>query len=121
MNDELAKSLTVLSTKLGTSIEHLWVVLKFQAKVTAIEHLIVFTILIVAAIVALKKGWPLLKADPDNTSWGSDEFDKKMTKGVIVAACVIFGCVFLDGVFDAIVYLINPDYYALQQVIKIVK
>ena len=119
MNEELAKSLTVLSTKLGTSIEHLWEVLRFQAKATAIQHIIIFTILIVALTIGVKKVWPLFKADDDSNGYisRSEEFDKK----VIIAVCVIFGCIAFDGIFDGFVYIINPDYYALQQVIKIMK
>jgi len=121
MNEELAKSLTVLSTKLGTSIEHLWEVLRFQAKATAIQNIIIFTILIVALTIGVKKVWPLFKADDDSNGYisRSEEFD--MIKLLIIAVCVIFGCIAFDGIFDGIVYIINPDYYALQQVIKIMK
>lgn len=123
MNEELAKSLSVLSTKLGTSIEHLWEVLKFQAKATAIQHIIVFTILIVALTIGVKKIWPLFKADDDSNGYisRSEEFDKKFIKVILIAICVIFGIVAFEGIFDNIVYIINPDYYALQKVIKIVK
>lgn len=123
MNDELAKSLTLLSTKLGTSIEHLWEVLRFQAKVTAIQHITIFTILIVALTIGVKKVWPLFKADTDTDGFftQSEEFDKKVIKVLIIAICVIFGTMAFDGIFDSIVYIINPDYYALQQLIKIAK
>jgi len=123
MNDELAKSLTLLSTKLGTSIEHLWEVLRFQAKVTAIQNITIFTILIVALTIGVKKVWPLFKADTDTDGFftRSEEFDKKVIKVLIIAICVIFGTMAFDGIFDSIVYIINPDYYALQQLIKIAK
>jgi len=123
MNDELAKSLTLLSTKLGTSIEHLWEVLRFQAKATAIQNITIFTILIVALTIGVKKVWPLLKADTDTDGFfpRSEEFDKKVIKVLIIAICIIFGTIAFDGILDSIVYIINPDYYALQQVIKIVK
>jgi hypothetical protein len=125
MNDELAKSLTLLSTKLGTSIEHLWEVLRFQAKVTAIQHITIFTILIVALTIGVKKVWPLFKDDTDTDTDGfftrSEEFDKKVIKVLIIAICVIFGTMAFDGIFDSIVYIINPDYYALEQLIKIAK
>ena len=121
MNEELAKSLTVLSTKLGTSIEHLWEVLRFQAKATAIQHIIVFTILIVALTIGVKKIWPLFKADDDSNGYISRSEEFNVIKLLIIAVCVIFGCIAFDGIFDGIVYIINPDYYALQQVIKIMK
>lgn len=120
MNDKTSELLQQLATKLGTTIEHLWAVLIRQAYISAITDLIQDAIIISVVIVAYRLTVKWLSSKGD-TSWDDWLDDRIPTLIVAVAGWGILG-IFLVALFlcfpETLTKFINPEYWALQQVLS---
>lgn len=108
MNERTEKIIRDLSEKLGTTTEHLWNVLIRQAPITATIELITSILLIIAGII----GWNYLSKLKLN------EFDKApmyTIAVILISFCIIF---ILCSLPMQIAGLLNPEYWALKQIIK---
>jgi Mn2+/Fe2+ NRAMP family transporter len=111
MNEEILKRIDVLAAKLNTTGEHLWRVLVAQQKVEAIMGLLLFLLgvcIIVSVIWYVHKLW---KSD-----YNPGDVDVMMTFVVVVIGIVVCGVN-----FDWWGRLINPEYYALKEILEVLK
>jgi hypothetical protein len=113
--DKISPAIATLSDKLGTTAEHLWVILVKQSY----NHAIGNAIIVMFAIVGLKAafyGANIWKKKIEDDEWHSDSWP-----GVVVikiAGSVIGTLVIGTNIVSLAQKLINPEFYALQTILK---
>lgn len=117
MNDKTLELLEKLSAKLGTTSEFLWGVLVKQAKIEAITSALWAVIFFAATVVCLfacRFFWKGLKKYPE-------EFGYLFGSIITCFLLVIFVAISANHIETCIVYYFNPDYFALNKILKILK
>lgn len=109
MNEQTGKLIRELADRLGTTAEHIWGVLVRQALISGITNLIVCA----AWCVFIAWGYRLLRRK--TKGWETEGLALAWSLWCIVAISMIIiaGCS-LESIVAA---LINPEYWALKQVI----
>lgn len=115
-DEALAKILTQLSDKFGTTSAHLWEVLLRQAKIDAIENIlaIIFTFIIAlwAVVVVMKQ----YKKSGKEDAW-QFVLDEPLIILLLIVCTVPFIIVlFVCGV-NVIDALANPEYHSLHELL----
>jgi uncharacterized membrane-anchored protein len=120
MNKELLNYIETMSAKLGVAAEHLYAILVRQSYVSAITELITLAIFLVVSGYAFyfcyKKYWKTQQ----EKNW-SDE-DQWFVSSIILG--IVFGIVVIIALFvipDAIGRFINPEYYAIKELLEVAK
>jgi hypothetical protein len=122
MNEQNEKLVRELAEKLGTTVEHLWEVLIRQASITAISNGIII------ALLALAIGWAYKFVRAKTTCPPSTENDRYPSaeweyEGAGLAWALLgFGALIalvftLCGIHEIATCLLNPEYWALKQVL----
>lgn len=113
MSDQWQKLIEQLAAKLGTTAQFLWLVLIKQAKVEAIED-VCFVLLCIPCF------WFYAKY----TLWCGKKCAKNEDEDIHMIGMVIFGIVctimfgfMLAALFEIPTMLLNPQYWALQQIL----
>ena len=115
MNPELQKVLAELAAKLGVTVDHLWGVLLYQAKVEAIFNGFLFA-LCVAYFIG---GGRLLRKTYLRQLEDSYEPDEGWWMGLCIYLVIgFFVLIFmLIAAHDVITQTANPEFWALKQII----
>ena len=113
MNEQLQNTLAALAEKFGTTVEHLWDVLIYQARVEAVVTGIELIFIAILFSVSLHYVRVLFKGVL------KDDWDE-ITYAPIV--CLIIGMVLLgvwaiNDVSNIITMVWNPEYWALRQIL----
>lgn len=123
MNQTTEKLIRELANKLGTTTEHLWGVLIRQAAISGITNLIVVAAWLAIAwwFYSVIKRKTLVPPETPEDKYPRAEWDGDsagIAWGILwlsLAGCaVIFGCT-LESVIGS---LVNPEYWALKQIVK---
>lgn len=112
MNEQTAKLIEQLASKLGTTAEHLWGVLVRQAPISATVGILCDALLIIAVYLGWKK---LLKVNFDN--WDND-MGKGMLFGGLAIATAICLCAAFGSLQTEVAGFLNPEYWAIKQILK---
>jgi len=129
-NDTTVRLLEELAQRLQTTVEHLWSVLIRQAYVgtiTYIPWLVVCVILLVAGRRLFRHTFPLWKdlmgTPSDERTWQEDEWFQYHSFVLAVSIAMVVGAVVIAATVSshALVRLLNPEYWALQQVLRAVQ
>jgi hypothetical protein len=122
MNENTTALLEKLATKLGTTSEYLWGVLIRQAAISATTDLI-YVILIGCLGVAI---WKLHKRFLKKDAHGDTVYENN--EGLVVTpmlcAAIIFGFAAIWAFFaigDIFTAYLNPEYWALKEILDTVK
>jgi hypothetical protein len=109
MSDELQKKLAELALKLGTTADHLWRVLIAQAPLSSTVYF-AYLAAVAAGAVAI---WKL----------GMKHSNKPIWYGSKIAAAIMFlvALVMLGDLSTALAGFFNPEYWALQDLITLIK
>jgi hypothetical protein len=121
MQEKLTQYIEVLAQKLGVAAEHLYGVLVRQAKVEGIIGLILYGVLIPALLfvsykvvsMAIKKWDDIYEADLEMPTILGIIF-------LLAITVIITICGFMDIPGD-IGRLINPEYYAIKELLDVIK
>lgn len=130
MNESQTQLLQQLADKLGTTTEYLWGVLLRQAPIDAITTLVAICILLGAAImvtfVTIKNSVDQRDAEGrfvKSAKWNDKEGLQFSCAAAAVSAFLwVFALVgFLAGISDVVNGFVNPEYWALKEVLSYVK
>ena len=106
-----------LASKLGTSAEYLWTVLLKQAPISAfldmVEYLIIAVVCIISCKLSIFTHKKISKGDWDDEAY--------IPLGVVVIVAIMLAAVAFFSFQGTVTKLINPEYWALKEVIKSVK
>lgn len=120
MNEKTEQLLQSLSEKLGTTTEYLWTILISQAKYEAITSVIQMSFMVAIIYFTIKLHIRFSKEDDrGNTMYYYK--DEALIIPMIIASIssVIMIVFFLNGFNDLIASILNPEYWALKQVLNI--
>lgn len=129
MNESTNQLLRELAAKLGTTVEHLWMVLVRQALISGIVDLLVTIVIFIFLVWAFRflyhKTTPVdtgkvetysekkIYDDPDWTEEG--KFFAWLVYGILV---LVWGCIILSSASLTIASFFNPEYWALHAILN---
>lgn len=125
MNEQTTQLIEKLAEQLGTTSEYLWGVLISQAPISALKSLILIGLTIVFTFMVWKihKGF-MRNTDDEHINYTYyDEYEPVahiLVGGLGVFALIMFG-LSIEAGGNAITALLNPEYWALQQILESVK
>ena len=118
LTKEFLTRLDALADKLGTTADYLWIVLVKQAQIEAIESIFILISGIGTTYFTMKLWWWLVPrieaAEHEDGGW--------IFLGVIssiVSIVLIISSMF--SVFSIPTKLLNPEYWALQEIMKVLQ
>ncbi len=111
---QVSEVLDVLAEKFGTTAAHLWEVLVRQAYVEGGLGVLAALFFSILSAYALKVLLPRAIAANEKARW-PDAFTQGLVYGAaLLSGLVAFACVLKIG------YFLNPEYFALQEILKAV-
>ena len=117
MNDEIISALETLATKLGTTSAYLWGVLLKQAFLSAVVDLIQYILIVFVCILWIKKvkvfASKILDKEWDEINWAWIGIVSAMLGAFVIAGFLSFPTTFYA--------LVNPEYWALDQILSRLK
>jgi hypothetical protein len=137
VKEEIFSRLDLLAEKLGTTAEHVYPIMVKQQMVeefTAILFTVVCTVVLLVAVYLFIKAFPTSNLDYSNYP-NSATYEERMAFrkkiSLAIAACIASGAIAaifaiawviaLAEVIAGIGKLINPEYYAIQEIIYFIK
>jgi hypothetical protein len=105
------KNLEAMAERLNVAVEHLWSALIQQAPITATFDLVLFVGLVALGVIVLIKFIGIYKSF-------EDENDKVRLVIFISAICLIALMISIALLKSIITAFLNPEYWALMQVLK---
>jgi len=118
MNEQVMEILRVLAEKFGTTTEFLWGIMIRQAYVHGITAIICF---LVTSILIFGWNWIWWRAEVDEETSRRDQGDRMfaifMCRLGGLGLVFIWTCLFLSGMIEVTTALINPEYWAIKQVL----
>src|SRR5690242_12771003 len=116
MNEDILKRLDLIAAKLGVTVQYLWGVLVRQARVEALSDTIGIILWAASAFAAFHYAVALgRKAESD----GSDGLG--FASIILAVIGVVFVISFVVCVSEIFTPLMNPEFFALEQILKAVK
>lgn len=127
MNDQQTKLIEQLAQKLGTTTEYLWGVLVRQAFIDSIGSLFQMAIIVLYGIILYRLHKRFIKEEKiegsynafQNTYYRYESTIYIMFLGLVIFIILAFIAFFAIG--DVINGFINPEYWALEKVLRIIK
>jgi uncharacterized membrane protein YcaP (DUF421 family) len=131
MTPKLEEKLLELADKMGVTVEHLWGVLVVQAKISAVTDLIgalLWTLITVVGTVVSVKWYRKLRKETEDKLTDYTDWERHDHFPLWVTFCVFTVVVMLVSVINwccitspVITKLLNPEYWALQQLGDLLK
>jgi hypothetical protein len=112
MKEKTQHLLEQLATKFGTTVEHLWNILIYQAKIEGILYIV--SIIVFSVICIFELRW-YQKLKIENSLWSEEK-----EQGAFILTLIIY-TILVIIIFCGLPYVItcfyNPEYWALKQLI----
>jgi hypothetical protein len=122
MDQNTLQAMTALAQKLGTTAEHLWGVLLRQAPISGAIDLAFMAALVVACIVwwraVISKTTERKRTDDDRyprAEWAEEGAFFAIASAVMLTLLTLILCA--EGFTMAVAAFVNPEYWALRQII----
>lgn len=114
MDDNTAKLLEQLAAKLNTTAEHLWAVMVRQARIEFYSDLVLCVLFVIGAVASLRFA---------KLCWRKIEDDQEWMVGVIGFYIAAFALTLTTVIFIPLMITeyLNPEYWALQQILHEIK
>jgi hypothetical protein len=131
MNEQALNILQDLATKLGTTVDLLWSVMVAQATVAIVQWFAYFVVFVIGAIMTrhlFRKGMIVIGETKPDTYYGRPatpilKFEEDpvltLTAAIIGGITALLGLTALFGIDSVITAALNPQYWALQQIMDI--
>jgi len=123
MDDKTLQALTTLAAKLGTTAEYLWGVLLKQAPLTGAIDMLLTAAWVIGAVMwcrfVIRKTTERKATDDDRyprADWESEPAFFAWVSAVAVA--LIAGLAVSSGLATTVAALVNPEYWALKQILR---
>lgn len=121
MNEHTEKLIRELAEKFGTTAEHLWGVLVTQAAITGFTSAILNIValgFLVFSVRFLGHKWIEVSKDgyDQNNGWCKDTVGYGAF--IVLVLALSWALLFLHGAGDVAGRIINPEYWALKQIIR---
>jgi uncharacterized membrane protein len=113
---DIEKILDVLAERFGTTVEHLWDVMVFQARIEAITSIV--TLLVGGLVVFVVARFLVREARRDPSVFFENPLFLVMAVLCLVAVILLMNGFFM-GAGDIATALFNPEYWALKQVLRL--
>lgn len=113
MNEQTTKLIEELALKLGTTTEYLWSVLIHQAFISSIIDCVLYTMYFVFMYYMYKGYKYMLKEEKD------EEYIQLVL--FLSAVSIVFTIVFILTISSTITGFLNPEYWALEKILKNIK
>lgn len=125
MEENTVKLINELATKLGTTSEYLWSILIGQARISAITHLIMTIFIFIGAYLFYKVHIRLSEIPKTDDKYANSKYDENDAYApIMIFSCVLIFALLLCCLFnipDIINGLFNPKYWALREVLDVIK
>ena len=126
MNEQTVRLIEDLASKLGTTSEYLWSVLIRQAPIDSITSIIQIICVIIFGVVLVKLHLKFSVRDTQNHGiYSATIYDRNMGVTIImyISACifVILSIALFFQIHSIVAGLINPEYWALEEIIRSIK
>jgi len=121
METQIISFLREITNKLGTKAEYLWSILIKQAQISAITDLFYYLIVIISGVILYKYHKQFSKKEYGYNKEYTKYFEDDGTEIIMIALFIlwlIFLLVSLMSIEDTITKFINPEYWALKNLIK---
>ena len=121
--EQLTTLLAALAQKLGTTVEYLWSVLIKQAYIDGVMNIIYCIITIVLIICSI---YYLKYYAKNYKEWYGSYDGKELEHGIVlgivlVITCILTLCTIFMFIPTAITAFNNPEYWALQEILRTIK
>jgi hypothetical protein len=116
MNENTTKLLEQLAEKLGTTIDKVWGILVAQAKIDAYQDFIWSLVFTVITLFLARMAWNCWRLGTRK-----DEDEPKFISGILVIVGLITGSFIVGFLLNGISSLLNPEYWALNQILSKLK
>lgn len=120
MNPEIEKMLLALAQKFNTTVEHLWAVLIAQAKIEAgynVAVILAGLLFYVVAFLSLKR-WHNYIVDEDGCYDDAAFTEWFVSTGITLIVGIFVFFDMFDAGYNIATQLLNPEFWALKQVMK---
>ena len=121
MNPEIEQMLLALAQKFGVTVEHLWAVLIAQAKIEAGYNVAVIIVGLLYYVIAYCV-WRIVYQSQTDDGEDFIDYEYATGRGICLGLTIVVGMFAFFAIFDAgynaATQLLNPEFWALQQVIR---
>lgn len=118
-DEALAKILTTLADKFGTTVDHLYAIMIKQALIDGIECILAIVIFAIAfTISAIRLNKIVKESNANKARQGWEWDDSPCLAFITVFLGVLFTVFLIFGGLNAINAFFNPEYYALKEIIS---
>jgi hypothetical protein len=118
LDDKIINLLEKLSSKLGTTMEHLWNILIHQAYIEAFKNIIIISFFIILEMLIFKYVIRYNKIKNFADIESDFEFIAVLLFIVILVFIIVITLNLVPETVDAI---FNPEYWALNHILKLIK
>jgi hypothetical protein len=117
-DDKIAHLLEELANKLGTTIEHLWNILIHQAYVEAFKNIAIIAFFIIAEMIIFKY---VIKYNKGKRFEEIDDDFGFIAVLLFIVILVFIIVITLNLVPETVDAIFNPEYWALNHILKCIK
>jgi cytochrome bd-type quinol oxidase subunit 2 len=119
---ELLKRLDALAQQLGTSVNYLWHVLVKQGLVQGGTDLMISLFLLILSMIALHYAKIGYREGPKDRNERGEWPDRYITLSAIgtLSSALLFG-MFMGWLYYGLQEVLNPEYYALKELLNAIK
>lgn len=124
MKEQTQEALVALAEKLGTTTEYLFHVLVSQARYDVLISVIQLAFCVAFVWATIKLHVKFMKPIPGNAGYTYyNKYEEGLSIAMVFAGimCLIMIFCFLAGLNDLISAIFNPEYWALRQIMHLLK
>lgn len=118
--EKLTELLTMLASKLGTTVEYLWTVLIKQATISGIQNIILSVVVTIPIIIfGVYLRYFIKNKEKIEDGYNEEFYYVGLVVGTIISVvCVL---VFAECINTAMTAFINPEFWALKEILEQLK
>jgi hypothetical protein len=124
MEERAIELLEKLANKLGVTIDQIWTILIYQAKIELGSKILVLSFFLILLLIS---GWFLLKfvikKPCEKDTFGDPTTDELLKRVPIIVVFSVLTLIFLLNFYDLVtifpIIIFNPEYWALHEILTL--